>query len=76
MTFAEEDGEKEQVAEAGAQYATTILNKSFICDKTVDVTAKFQQEDEDEKDDSRSNSHRSEQVDQPMSSDEAIVDKP
>lgn len=73
MTFAEdEDSEKEQVAEA-AQYATRILNKSFICDKTVDVTANFQQDDEDEKESSscsqnqEDREHQDGQEDQQMS---------
>lgn len=69
MTFAvDDDDEQEQVAEA-TQYATNILNKSFICDKTVDVTANFQQDEEDEKECS---SHDDQPIDDDLAGEEQV----
>ena len=53
MTFAvdnDDDGSQagSKPTAHAPQHATTILNKSFLLDKTVDMTANFHQEDEDE----------------------------
>ena len=53
MTFAmdnDDDGSQSgsRPTAHAPQHATTILNKSFIHDKTVDMTANFHQEEEDD----------------------------